>query len=316
MKATIGDSFARRDGPLENSYPRNAAPTASTPSSGTPWTWTAYTQVVASTSADFVASGVDIKFKCTINTGGNTGSIAYSGNIEVALAIGPAGSEVDFAVISEAFEGSISNPATSAPFSASVAGWGRHIPIAPKLIPAGSRIAIRTRSSLEANATPGGFPGVSLYITGYDGGAAPAEVPTYTLRGNQTGIQKGASKVAPSGSVLTVTAGNAAFGSWYEIIASAASELLLQGVSLASTDGITSSHAAILEVGTGAAGSEVTRARIWIPGMNVSPQAYAAGTFLMPRPLLIKPGERIAVRAYGFAAPGRTFDTQWLYEQH
>ena len=73
----------------------------------------------------------------------------------------------------------------------------------------------------------------------------------------------------------------------------------------------TVAHWTIYEIGTGGAGNEVTRSRMWFPATMYC----NAGFQLLPRPLLIKPGERVAIRGWA-ALNTYTNNTQYLYEQH
>lgn len=301
MQKTIFDSWARRDGTLENSYPRLAAPAGCSLNIAS-WVWSAYSEVVASTPTDFVASYLHYNIVPIITVAGAGALRSLNGEIE--LAIGAAGSEVAFATVPYAMAMYELNPGTS---TQTFLGAGWAVPIAPKFIPSGSRIAVRTRKNLSNTLVQGHL---RVYVVGYDGGKAPAGIPTYTLRGQQTGIQKGQSYVTPAGSTLTVIPGANAWGSWTEIISSADKELLIMGAAVTPVNTAVL-HWGIMEFGTGPAGSEVTRARLWFPSVY-----YCNAHFqLMHRPLLIKPGERVAVRMWSEATANQ-FNCQFLYEKH
>jgi hypothetical protein len=148
-----------------------------------------------------------------------------------------------------------------------------------------------------------------VYLVGYDGGASPCGNSTYTLRGQQTGIQKGTSITVTAGATVAVASAVAGYGAYVQVIAAAASELLVQGLAVAgNVSAATEFH--ILEFATGAAGAEVVRARIPVLVLSLGGGAI----LMMPRPLLVKPGERLAVHAYSSAV--KTFQYQFLYEQH
>jgi len=301
MQKTIFDSFARRDGSLENSYPRLAAPFGPTINAAA-WTWSAYAQLVASTPSDFVASFAALSFTAIVQVAGAGALQSINGELE--LAIGGAGSEVAFATIPIAYAAYELLPGASTQVFFAV---GRDYPLAPKFIPSGSRIAARGRISLTNTLVRGHM---RCYVIGYDGGNAPAGFSTYTLRGQQTGIQKGQSYVVPAGSTLTVTPGAGAWGSWTQVIASASGELLVIGAAVTPAT-TTVAHWDIMEMGTGSAGNEVTRARMWFPSVYYC----NAHLHFMHRPLLVKPGERLAVRTWSVTATP-TLNCQFLYEQH
>jgi len=312
MQQTIGDSYARRDGVIETSYPRGANPGDQKIGVGTTintaaWTWTAYAVISNSgasvvTTTDFVASAVAINLVPQVVVAG--GGVLQALNGEIELATGAAGSEVAFATIPWAMAAFVSVPGTS---TNAYFGIGRLYPLAPKFIPTGTRVVMRARQSI-VNTQVTTF--VRLHLIGYDGGAAPAGVSTYTLRGQQTGIQKGTSYVTPAGSTLLLTPIMNGWGAWTQVVAATTGENLFMGV--ATSPAVTQiSLWHVMEIGTGAAAAEVVRARVWFPGVY-----YCNAHFeLMPQPLLIKPGERVAVRVWSSVA-AFTLNCQFLLEQH
>jgi len=165
LRNTIGDSYTRRDGPIEDSYPRLSAPLGSL-TGGVAWTWSAYTQLIAATTTDFVASLLSMNFIATIQLAGGGLLQAISGEIE--LATGGAGSEVPFATIPFALAAIEVAPGAS---TQSIVGCCRAYPIGPTFIPNGTRLATRARINI-ANTSVTGYSRV--YVIGYDGGAAPA----------------------------------------------------------------------------------------------------------------------------------------------
>ena len=266
------------------------------------WTWTPYTQAIAATATDFVACNVHLGIRMTIIT---LAGIVVPVNIECEFATGAAGAEVPFATIPLAVTGIIISPGAA---TQGIIGTGRDVPLGPTFIPSGTRIAARLRISQPATVAD---VYVRYFITGYDGGQAPVGNSTYTLRGQQTGIQKGTSVTTPAGSTLTVTPGSSAWGAWSQITAATTGEQLIQGVAGIGSMASSLAKWIILELGTGGAGAEVSRARIYF----AQPGYGNAAVQLMQRPLLVKPGERLAVRGYSSNA-AFTFDCQFLYEQH
>jgi hypothetical protein len=257
---------------------------------------------VAATSEDFVASEIAMNVVAMILVAGAGALQAING--EIQLATGAAGSEVPFATIPFAIAAYLASPGSS---TQAFLGVGRNYPIAPKLIPAGTRIAVRSRMSVS-NTYATAY--TRVYVIGYPGGAAPAGFSTYTLRGQQTGIQKGISKVIPEGSTLDITPGANNWGDWTEVIENAPSELLIRGVAV--SPGYQSTvNWGIMELGIGPAGSEVTKARLWFPTIYYCNAHYQ----YMTRPLLVKPGERLAARIWS-SSTLYIHKCQFLYEQH
>jgi hypothetical protein len=294
------DSLVRRDGPLENSYPRFTVPALADASGKAAWTWSNYVELVsaANMTKDFVASWVSASFELVMAVAGT-----YSEHVELALATGAAGSEVDFAVVPwNIFEGGSNFGATTLV----LLGTGMTFPIAPKYIPSGTRIAMRVRGTqLGSNL---GVKALA-YLCGYDGGAISKNFRRYSLNDRLSGIQRGVSSVTPAGNTLPVVQGNGAFGAWKEIIAAVTGDVFVQGL-LYDTGTQVVSKWAIFEFGTGPAGNEVARARMFVP---MTPFG-CSGFHMMPQPLLVLPGERLVVHAWSNATT--TMNCQFLVEQH
>ena len=265
-------------------YPRDTNSLAVTIADATPWTWEAYTQIVASTTEDFVATHAFIGHRLTMLT-----ATQQPVTVEYEIATGAATSEVPFASFILQSEKFISNPGAS---TQAIAALSQTVRIGPKLIPSGTRIAHRGRMSL-ADTDCNDILGV--YLAGYKGGQVPPFYSPYSHRAHLTGIHSAQSKNTPSGSRLGVTesAFVSGYGAWTEVIASAASDLFITGISKSlSTVGAKHHY---FEIGVGAATSEVPIGRMGLPSSTVA----NSNQQWFPYPLLVKKGERVAIRVKG-----------------
>lgn len=270
----------------------NAAPGAG---SGA-WVFSVYTQLVASTPADFYPNIAHILLQAIPQTAG-TKRFVY----EVEFATGAAGSEVTFARFSDAVMAAITNVDVNDNIN-----FGRSFPVGPTLIPSGARIAFRIRCELADTAVK---MNVTTYLQGYDGPAPPGSDPTYPLDEHLGGASSPHLLATPTGSTLSL--GGASFGigygSWVEVIASAAADLLVWGLEGYLSVGAANASRHV-QFGIGAAGSEVPHALLGLPGKL----AIGVGQYELRRPLLVRAGERLAVRSTGGVT---AWNIQVLYEE-
>lgn len=282
-----GGWTTRQTATLEAFYPRNAN-AVSFSTAGAAWAWPAnYTQVVAAASmtANFIPHALHLLLFAQPKS--NQFLRAF---YELELAKGEAGSEVALASCA----GNI--VATVADFvgGSTIIGTGFTLPIAPDLVPSGTRLAVRARVSLADTDMTMNF---RAYVAGYDADA-PAADTTYPLDAHLDGTHNAIQKLTPSGSTTDVTAGASwAFGSWVQFIASAANPLLLLGV-VAGDSTSTSQNGHYLQFGIGAQGAEAAYGAVAVPG-----RALLNGDIqLLRRPILVQAGERVALRAASTAA--------------
>ena len=283
MQTVPFDGWVSRD-QLCLMYPRDAAATSLTISDATPWTWEAYGQIVASTSEDFVATHAFIGYRLTMLT-----ATQQPFTVEYEIATGAATSEVPFASFILQSEKFISNPGET---TQAIAAIGQTVRVGPKLIPSGTRIAHRGRMSLsvtDSNTILG------VYLAGYQGGKVPPFYSPYSHRAHLTGIHSAQSKNTPSGSTLAIveSAFASGYGAWTEVIASANSDLFITGISKALSTTLAKHH--YFEIGVGAATSEVSIGRMGLPSSTVA----NSNQQWFPYPLLVKKGERVAIRTKG-----------------
>jgi hypothetical protein len=269
----------RQSALLESFYPRNANAVSVT-TSGAAWSWSAYVQIVASTSAAFIPH--ELQLAVYPEPKSNAFMRVF---FEIELARGASGSEVAIATLSGAFVSQVSDYAGGS----TILGTGFTLPLDPDLIVSGSRLAIRARLSIaDTTATMN----ARAYLAGYDG-AAPAGDRAYPLDEHLAGAHNAVTKVAPSGGTTTVTAGASwSPGSWVEFIASASGPLLLLGVTSGDSASLLQ-QGHYVELGIGASGSETVHARLAVPGRGF----LNGGCQVLRRPVHVLAGERVALRA-------------------
>lgn len=280
------DGWAKRDGILENFYPRNVA-TIAVISAGAAWTWpAAYTQLVAATVTDFVPHILHATWKLNMLVAALTGV-----QVEYEIATGAAGAEVPFARYTWGFYGTIINPGAG---TQSEIHGGDTFPMGPTLIPSGTRIAARVRISQAVGTA---ISEVDAYIGGYDGGAAPASYDPYSLRAHLCGVHRSLMQLTPTGATIGI--GGAAFpgyGAPVQVLAAAPKDLLVWGASKVGPAAGLAIHT-YMELMTGAAGFEIPRARIAFPGCT----SGSPGVQQLYRPVLVRAGERLSARTTGSA---------------
>jgi hypothetical protein len=277
MRRAPGAGWVKRDGLIETAVPRDAvAGELSAPA--TAWSWSSYVELDSGLAAPFIPNLAQIQFELRNNSYGNSESIA-----EVEVATGGAGSEVPYGRFMHAamiMLGLATFPRVY---------FGQTYPCGPTLIPAGTRVAARIRHSLDTSVAR---LNVGIYLLGYDGGTPAAYAP-YDFRAHLAGVHGAQSLSAPTGGTLSVTPGTpfGTYGDWVQVIASAPADLLVWGLTTANIYA-GSNQSAYFHFGTGGAGSEQVRALLATPCYRA-----AGGLYRLARPLLVKKGERLAVRA-------------------
>lgn len=266
------DGWIKRDG-VELIYPRGTTASLTSLSAGSPFVWTSYAQVVAATSEAFTPVAVHAGVKLAAPSGAaNAHSL-----IEWELATGAAGAEVPYARFTKS---AITNQTNPGPTTETINTVGETLLLGPTVIPGGTRIAHRVRTSTTSSTLGVAF---SVYLTGYS--KPPVRYRAYSQRAHSAGVHRSESEITPSeGSILVNT-------TWTEIIASAPTDLLLRSISR-QTPGLLFNIHNIMELGTGSSGQEQARVVIGQPGGNFN----ASGRQEVPIPLLIKRGERFAAR--------------------
>ncbi|OGI17728.1 MAG: hypothetical protein A2Z52_00895 [Candidatus Moranbacteria bacterium RBG_19FT_COMBO_42_6] len=283
----------RRDTNIEIIIPVNT--TSALPTAGVSWAWGNWLQIIAAASLTypFLLCGVEV-LAGMIATGGTSNvNDIYEGQI----GIGDAASEVPIASFGDSF--SLSNPS---PNTATIylANSKTHL-LEPIIIPASTRIAVRLTQSLASN-----LYGFGIHIIGYNWSTFSPPVYPQIARDKYNRFIKGTMtdypQILPSAAPVTVTSGTPAwaYGSWAEMIASASDDTLIMGINYGNPSTF-SSRGFQAYIGIGAAGSEVTMAKIGAPAKTIFPSAI--GDQWLPRPLYVKAGERVAISiASGFAS--------------
>lgn len=290
--------FAQRtaDG-FELLYPRLATCTALTNNVGlAAWTYPAnYTQIVASTTADFYPNMIHDLVFLQPQTGGTQRVF-----VEVEIGTGTAGAEVVIARYSLAFGVAITT------FNANDnIQIGQSTPMGPTLIPSGTRIAAHARLSVVDTAMNSS---VSLYIAGHDTVAPPSD-PTYPLDLHLNGAATPMLLATPTGSTLTlVSAAFPTYATPTEVwtAASCTEDRLVWGLQGYLNAGVSNGNRQV-QFGVGAAASEVWYAQLGMPGRA----AVGMGRYTFRRPFLVRSGERLAMKGTGINA---NWVVQVLYE--
>ncbi len=271
---------AKRD-VLEVCYPNNANGASAV--AGASYAWSAWTQLTASLADHLILTGLSTFILI------NATATPISGIIEFEVGVGAAGSEQPIARAATAIGYSASGTLDTKNVMK-----GEILDVQPTRIAAGARVAVRATSNFATAATF--ITAAKLY--GYAAGTFdpidPIGDPDLYLQARHV---PGGAAVVPSLANATVTTGASlwTFGSWAQIVAAAAAPLLVTGVA---TGGTSIGGGFDLEIGTGSAGNEVSRALVPICGRDLTP-GPGYGLFRLARPLFVKDGERIAARARG-----------------
>jgi hypothetical protein len=283
------DLLAKRD-ILETIIPSGAA--ATTKAAGVSGAWSTYSQIITAANlatlcpGGFILCGAYVQeyFACKASDGGQVAQW----NLQVAT--GASTFEVPIA------EGSNTLVASPSDATGDVALLGgRTLFFEPVLIPASTRLAYRATTT-SARAVLFG-----LYLFGYD-----ARYFAQPLRAvDELRYIRGLSSLAvgtltyPSPGVTNVTTAGSNWGGNYgaavQFIASAASPLLVVGMSGGSSAG----HSMQAQIGIGAAGSEQ-----WMSMVGLPDYIAAVGSVFdsyLARPLYAKTGEAVSVRVTGIA---------------
>jgi hypothetical protein len=266
------------------------------------WIWSAYSDISAATAADFIPVGIALSFNLSALTSG-----LKSCWIEYEIATGTAGNEVTLHRHVMMASNYMVSPGAA---TQNLCTTELTIPISPKLIPSGVRVCHRVRiSDVIASCTAN----VRAYLCGYEA-AIPACYPMYSSRAHLMGIHKGLTNFYPQGdSFITVTpAAFPNYGSWVEVLpaASVTHDLIVRGVAQMQTTQAAGASSLYVEIGTGENPNEVTRGRTAHP--RAGTYAQLGVQYFDRRGILVKAGERLAIRATGSTA---TQKFKVLYEE-
>jgi hypothetical protein len=276
------DFLLKRD-VIEEIIPSNAAATSL--NSGVSGAWSGWTEVTGSTTIPFVLCGAYVMEIFQIMDQG-----AQSGVLNLQVGTGASGME---AAVAEAHGGLLLSPGGTA--QAVTGLTGRTHFFEPRLIAAGTRIAVR------ASATTSVAVLLALYLFGYDASSFGLPLSYVDHERYMKGLSSPAMGATcyPSPGLTAVTSGGAlwAYGSWTQFIAAAPRPILITGLVGAAT---AIHRAAQVKIGIGPPGSEAAMSKVGVPGRIGIPGPF--GDCYLPRPLFVKPGERVAVQAAASAA--------------
>jgi len=208
-----------------------------------------WSQIVASTSTPFVLCGAYLLWNA-FAAGGTSLAIDYA---QFQIGIGTLSNEVPIA--HAAFGASVQNPSPNTVNI--ILATLKNILFQPTFIPTGTRIAVRGSHSGAATLHQN-----SIYLVGYN--ATTFSLPLLApesiryIKGLK-GVTLG-TNVSPSLATTTVTsAAFTTYGSWTEILASAANDLLIRGVMASRVEVGASCQ---IKIGIGSTNNEVEMAKV------------------------------------------------------
>lgn len=233
--------------------------------------WSAWVQVTAGLGADFILTHI-----LAVSV---AGTVYMNGQIEVG--VGAAGSEVAVA------ESEWSTTLQAVSGAGGVSRDPRRVQY--YRIPAGTRIAVRAYGRSGSNT-------VVVYLQGYSGAGPTVQSLATLQQGYVNGTVTLASLNMPETGGLVVSSFVAwAWTAWVQATAAAPARMLvygfdsgLPGAAFYSADG------GLIQLGVGAAGSEVVR--------GAAGYCRGSSPMVLGHPVLVEAGERIAVRAKSAAA--------------
>lgn len=264
---------------VEICFPNNDNGVATTP--GNSWTYSAWAQLTASLATDLILTGVYV-YKLISAT-----ATPIVEKVQLSIGTGGAGSETTIAVVTTA----IGYTSSAAVETKSII-IGEFLPIMPTRIDSGTRVAIRSTKS-----GTGAF-GLNVKIVGYPANSFPPILQPPTPEQWLSTMEKaGGSTVQPSAGVVTLQTGGTlwTYGAWTQIVASAAADLIITGITAGD---VVVSGGFDMEIGTGAASSEVSHGLLCVVGRTFFP-GPGNGYWALSRPIFVKAGERIAGRIRG-----------------
>jgi len=245
---------------------------------GGSWAFGSWIQIIASIANDFVLTQVQLYEVATFTSG------PLLALLQMEIGVGAAASESAIATIASGLGGASDGTTENKTLFTNKTHF-----VAPTFIAAGSRVAQRAATNLTGGVVGG------IKLVGYD--ARDFETLRRQPRNERflrsyLTTSQGAD-VDPTLGVNTVSSAASAWGlgSWVEFVATASKPRLVKGVIASTTS---ASVHPTFEIGTGAGGSEITRGRVPLTGRAGLPPAPGVAYFY--RPVLVKPGERIAVR--------------------
>jgi len=282
-------------------YPVDAVATLKNPTTGGSYAAT-YAQLVASTANDYVLTGIYLLAVFTESAASFSGAIPF----EFKVAIGGSSSEVDIA----SGGGAVGVQYTFATGSVAQLGTATFHRLPAYYVPAGTRLSYNTTTS----ATHSLF--MSAYISGYEVSSGyPLPRPFDNMEAINSylrGMRAPTGITVPNPGWNTISTGSPSwtYGSTVEMIASASTDIIITHVLSTIVDSISVTTHAHIEVGIGAAGSEVWKSVVGAPGAPGMP-GPGGGQLELDKPLYVKAGERVACRAKGTAS--KTFTVALNY---
>lgn len=265
---------------LEVVEPDGASPAAQNP--GVSWAWSTWAQMTAGLSYPLLLTHLSVSA-----TFYYTAAVSSTFEpVQIQIGTGAAGSETGIGEIGTSFFVLLSGTTPSVYLQTS-----SNFPVTPTIIPANTRIAIRSTERYSAVLFA-----LSYYLYGYN--ATKYSLPLYFRDLTQIeqllkGLRTKKARITPLAGVspyIISGAGAWVLGSWVQIIASADKDLLVTGLVHTPT---TVSRWSQYQIGVGAVGSEQAMSTIGISGGTGS----GVGAYYLPRPLLVKKGESVSVRS-------------------
>ena len=258
-----------------------------------------WTTLVAVTANDYILCGAHVTYRIT------SGGLAAPGQQgQIRIGVGAAAAEVPIAQASFAAGNIIVPQGTPDTIFLQQTVFA---PFKPVLVPAGSRLSGHGCQVRIMDA-------FALYMTGYESWdhVTPyySELDAITYAKGVVGVR---SMVYPDAGSTAVFTGNPAwtFGAYVPFIAVTAVPTIIRGIiATPYAMPITGTHVQY-DIGVGGAGSEVVVGRT---GLCVPTFGAPGGEGLLPRPYIVKEGERVAIRNAG-GIPNDSWSTMLLVEE-
>jgi hypothetical protein len=263
---------------LELVVPDNSSDIGVTP--GVSWAWGSWTQMTAGLSFPFLLTHVAMQLGFS-----GSGIISAYEPLQMQVGQGASGSETVINEIGTAMYCALSGTSPTAK-----AGPSFNFPVAPTIIPANTRLALR---ATEKSATQ--YLSPYCYLYGYN--ANNYSLPLYfkslkEIEQLLKGLRTKVARVYPSAglsSALTPGSTIWTWGSWTQIIASTSLSMLMTGI-VVTPQAVPRSGQ--VEIGVGASGSEQAMSNVAVPGYF----GGGSGTYYLLRPFLVYKGERVSAR--------------------
>lgn len=290
--------FVKRDG-LEHYEPfQLTSPTVTTSAVGAAWALTAWTVIKDPLAADFLVTHLAVKAIIVPLLGG----VLSPGIAQIQLAEANPGGGGETNILETALSSSSFIATTD---GTNLLSGSFMLPMGPHLVSSGRRLCYRIASSV-----PGATAQIAMavYAVGYSP-ATPPGYPMYSYGRRMEGMYTASHmRVWPVlGSQNIVMGAWPAYSAWQSAIDPAPNDLLAWGISDCGPAMLSKGREYQIGTGPSGGGGEVVRARVPCPEYTVLDNSSG---FLW-RPLLVKRGERLSIRAASTGAFSKWYNLHY-----